>query len=109
MIEEANMFNDEPAGGKEYILASINVDVIETSDDKAYEGFYFDFEAVSEEGLVYDEWISVVMPDPDLRDCTIYPGADCEGWIVFEVDEDDDEPLMVFERGTDNEMWFELY
>ena len=44
MVKSANMFNNEPPAGKEYLLAKIAVSCISTKGDMAYEvsDYYFD-------------------------------------------------------------------
>lgn len=106
MIEEANMFNDEPSSGKEYLLTKIRFKLLATSDDKAYDINSFQFESVSGTGKVYeDTWI--VEPEPSLS-ADLYPGAEHEGWITFEIDEHDSNPLIVFERDDEGELWFSI-
>jgi len=109
MIEDANMFNDEPGSGNEYILAKIKFEYIESSEDVKFDLSDYDFDAVSENGMVYDN-PSIVQPDPKL-DADLYPGSSNEGWGVFEVAIDDEHPLLSF--GTDYQgkggIWFELY
>lgn len=109
MIEEANMFNDPPDTGNEYILAKIRFEYQECSDpDTQYDVSQFDFTAVSDNGKDY-EWVSIVCPEPKLS-ADLYPGASVEGWAAFEVDIDDN-PLLTFGRdyqGKDG-IWFKLY
>lgn len=109
MIEEANMFNDPPAAGNEYILAKIRFEYLESSDpDTQYDISQYDFTAVSASGKDY-EWASIVCPDPKLS-ADLYPGASVEGWAAFEVDIDDN-PLLTFGRnyqGKDG-IWFKFY
>ncbi len=109
MIEDANMFNDEPGTGKEYILAKIRFEYLESSEDAQYDVSDYDFTAVSEDGKDYDN-PSIVQPEPEL-DADIYPGAYAEGWGVFEVDIDDDKPLLTFGRDWKGKggIWFKLY
>ncbi|MBU1644451.1 MAG: DUF4352 domain-containing protein [Nanoarchaeota archaeon] len=107
MIKEANMFNDEPAEGKEYILAKVYFKLIKNSNGESYSIPSYKFDAVSSSGKVYES-ASVVEPEPELS-TELYPGADHEGWIAFEVDKSDKEPLMVFNRGSEGEVWIQLY
>lgn len=107
MIKDANMFNNEPPSGKEYLLAMIRFKLIKTSDNDFYSINSFKFEAVSEDGNVYDN-IIIVEPEPQLAS-DLYPEATHEGWTTFEVDKSDAQPLMVFSRGENGELWFKLY
>ena len=106
MIKEANMFNDEPAQGKEYLLAKFRFKVLSTSDDKSYSIRDYYFDAVSSDGVVYDSsW--VVDPEPSLSK-EVYAGGSSEGWIVFEINQNDANPLISFNKDEDGELWFSL-
>lgn len=106
MIKEANMFNDAPAQGKEYLLAKFRFKVIKTSDDKSYRISDYYFDAVSSEGVVYSSpW--VVGPEPSLSK-EVYAGGSSEGWIVFEINQNDINPLIAFNKDSEGELWFSL-
>ncbi len=103
MIHEANMFNDPAQKGAEYVLAKIRFEYVSgaTAETKL-DIFSFDFDAVSEDGYVYD-WASVVEPEPRLE-ASLYPGASHEGWAAYGVYKIDSKPVLSF-AGT----WFKLY
>lgn len=110
IIQEANMFNDPPRSGHEYILAKIKFEYLEGPDPNTqYHISGYDFTAVSEAGRDY-EYCSVVEPEPDL-DYRLYPGASCEGWAAYQVEVIDDKPLLTFGRDYDGKggIWFKLY
>lgn len=107
MIREANMFNDEPSEGKEYLLAKIRLTVEKTSNNKSYEIDQFYFEAVSENGVVY-ETPFVVDPEPEFYG-ELYPGGTIEGWMTFEVDKSDAHPLLRVTGAENSELWIKLY
>ena len=107
MIKEANMFNDEPSEGEEYILAKIKFELLETKDGESYDIETYKFEAVSGSGKVHDSPY-IVEPEPRLEK-ELYPGASHEGWLAVRVDKDDAKPLLSFNRGNKGELWFRLY
>ena len=110
LLQDANMFNDPPDPGFEYILARIRFNYLEGSgEDKPYEIYGSQFKAFSGDGCGYDT-LSLVEPKPVLE-ATLYPGASCEGWVVFQVKEDDKRPLLTFERESygKGKIWFKLY
>ncbi|MFH1376051.1 MAG: hypothetical protein ABIH25_00275 [Candidatus Woesearchaeota archaeon] len=107
MIEEANMFNDEPPSGKEYLLTKIKVEVISTSDNNAYDLSSYNFDAVSSSGIVYDKTY-VVEPEPSFGG-EIYSGGMKEGWKTFEVNVGDTTPLLRVSGANDKDLWFKLY
>ncbi|WP_181502859.1 hypothetical protein [Paranoxybacillus vitaminiphilus] len=48
----------------------------------------------------------IVEPEPSLS-TELYEGGEVEGWVAFLVDEDDT-PLIVWQREWDDELWFSL-
>jgi hypothetical protein len=110
LIQDANMFNDPPETGFEYILAMIRFEYLTgPTPDTTYWATSYDFDAISSTGKEYDMPF-VVEPDPSL-DADLYPGASHEGWAAFEVAIDDSKPLMTFGRYSDGTggLWWKLY
>ena len=110
LIQAANMFNDPPEAGYEYILARIRFEYLTgPTPDTAYDVSPVWFDAVSSSGYQYDT-VSVVEPDPSI-DSYLYPGASHEGWASFQVAVDDTGPVMTFGRKYDGTggIWFKLY
>ncbi len=108
MIEEASMVNEAPKPDKDYILAKIKFELISMEDDDAFDATHYEFDVVSESGRVYNEWGSIVEPDPQFG-TSLYPGSAQEGWMAFEVDSSDSKPVLAFEREEDGEVWLALY
>ncbi|RAK23460.1 S-layer family protein [Anoxybacillus vitaminiphilus] len=107
IIREANMFNEEPSFGQKYILAKFRFKLLDF-DGTAFSSYDINsskFEAVSSNGVVYDSPI-IVEPEPSLS-TELYEGGEVEGWVAFLVDEDDT-PLIVWQREQDDELWFSL-
>jgi len=110
LIQDANMFNDPPESGFEYILAKVRFEYLAgPTPDTTYYVSSIWFNAISSTGNEYD-WPWVVEPDPSL-DTTLYPGASHEGWAAFQVAIDDSMPLMTFGRYYDGTggLWWKLY
>jgi hypothetical protein len=106
-IEDANQFNEAPTADEDYVLTKFRIKVISTSDNKEFDVSSYYFNAVSESGVVYDSpW--VVMPEPSLSNVGLYPGASTEGWLAFKVKKSDNNPLIRYVYGNDNELWFSL-
>lgn len=105
MVQKANMFNDEPGEGQEYILAMFRVAVLET-EEEPFVVTHAMFDAVSAGGTVYGGFLSVAGIDPTLR-VELYEGAEHRGWTYFLVDKGDT-PVAAFDRGEDSEVWFAL-
>jgi len=109
-IKEANMFNDPPKSGFEYLLAKVKFEYLKgPTQDTTYHLSTWEFTAVSSEGKDY-EGASVVEPEPEL-DATLYQGASHTGWVAFQVAKSDFKPLMTFGRKYDGTggIWFKLY
>jgi len=106
MIRQANQFNDPPGEGKEYILAKFRVKILDSAEDKPLDLNHAMFTAVSEAGVVYSDFISIVPPEPNLR-TDLYEGAEHVGWTYFLVNKTDN-PVAAFDRSRNSERWFKL-
>jgi len=110
LIYDANMFNDPPEAGFEYILAKVRFEYLTgPTPDTAYDVSPVWFDAISSDGKEYDT-AYVVGPDPSIR-TDLYPGASHEGWAAFQVAQSDAKPVMTFGRRYDGTggVWFKLY
>jgi len=110
MIHDANMFNDLPSEGFEYVLVKIKFEYTEGPGfNTAWDITTFDFDAVSEDGYVYDTPI-VVEPEPEFG-VELYPGASHTGWAAYQVRKTDEKPVLGWMRGTYGEggVWFKIY
>lgn len=109
MIQEANQFNDDPEDGCEYILAKIGMSIQSSKDDKSVSVSKSDFEPFTGNNAEYSSFFSVVVPEPQLSR-TLYPGASTEGWVAFQVKQDDASPKFVYGSNYDGTggIWFSL-
>ena len=110
MIKDANMFNDPPPEGFEYILVKIKFKYAQGPDiNAAWDIRISDFDAVSEDGYVYDSTY-IVEPEPEFS-AELYPGASHEGWAAYHVKKTDDKPVLGWKRGSYGKggFWFKLY
>ncbi|MED1602799.1 hypothetical protein P4U41_16215, partial [Alkalihalophilus marmarensis] len=106
LVSLGNPFNDEPGEDQEYVLAKFNVKANQV-EKEPFDLNHAQFDAVSESGNTYDEFISVAGLEPDLGN-ELYTGAERTGYTYFLVDKDDQNPLAAFKRRTEAELWFEL-
>ena len=109
-IKEANIFNDPPEEGFEYILAKVRFEYLEGPDpDTKYDLSPLHFTAVSEDGKDYERPL-IVDPEPSIG-VSLYPGASHEGWVSFHVAIEDSKPTMTFGRDYKGRggVWFKLY
>ncbi|RSK26588.1 S-layer homology domain-containing protein [Bacillus sp. HMF5848] len=107
LLQEANMFNEEAPEGQKYILAKFRFTLLDY-EGKVSSSFSIDqskFSAVSSNGVVYDNPF-VITPEPQLSN-DLYVGGEVEGWVPFLINEDDT-PLIVWQRDWDDELWFSL-
>lgn len=93
MIQEANMFNDEPAEGMEYVAFRVHIQYIGTDDEAESISEIF-FDITGSANVVYDDPF-VVAPDPVL-DAKLYPGGETEGWVVLQVAIDETNIMAIF-------------
>ena len=106
MIADANMFNEEPKEGYEYMLVKAKISVVNSKEDSAISLSPSDYTLISSAGVEYER-VVVVTPDPDYR-TSIYKGAEHTGWFAFEVKKDDANPLIVYDRSFNGAggLWF---
>lgn len=105
MILDANMFNDPPLEGYEYVLVKIKFKLISApTPDTEYRTRGGLFDAVSNDGQVYEGY-STVVPDPEFYQ-NIRENLYSEGWAAYQVYETDDKPVLLF---ADGGVWFKLY
>lgn len=110
MIQSANMFNDPPDYGYEYVLVKIKWDYLSgTTASTSYDISGYDFDCYSGTGVSYDMPL-VVEPSPAL-DATLYPGASTEGWVAYQVLKTDLTPVLVIGQNYDGTggSWFKIY
>jgi len=108
LYETNSVWNDEPPSGYEYVLAKIRFKLIKMPDGVNYYSLTrAEFEAVSENGVVYDYDPFLVPPQPDIS-ADLYEGATHIGWTAFLVEISDKKPVMSFQR-DDGKAWFKLY
>ncbi|HDM78650.1 MAG TPA: DUF4352 domain-containing protein [Deltaproteobacteria bacterium] len=99
----ANMFNDEPKQGFEYLLAKIRVAYI-SGESSTYVSDS-DFKAYAE-GVGCDRAWQVLPDDkPEFEGVDLLPGGQTEGWICFEVPKNK-EVLIAYESLFDLEPRF---
>lgn len=105
MIEQANMFNDEPDPGMKYVLAKFKIKV-HYLEKEPLDINHLQFDAVSNSGSMYNDFVTIVAPAPNLR-TALYSGAEYEGWTYFMVKEGDT-PKVVYRSELDSGRWFDL-
>lgn len=109
MVADANMFNDPPAEGYEYLVANITFKVVSNAKaDAKVRVSPVNFTLVSEQGKDYEvAW--AVNPDPSIE-AELYAGASHTGWATFIVKKDDKNPLMTYGRKFDGTggVWFKV-
>ena len=105
MIKEENMFNEEPDTGMKYVLAKFKIK-IDSLEEEPFDINHAHFDAVSNAGAMYNEYVTLVTPAPNLR-TELYSGSKYEGWTYFMVKENDT-PKVVYRSGFDSERWFDL-
>lgn len=109
-IQEANMYNDKPEAGKEYILAKIKLTASNVTDDKTISLSSFSFTVFSADNTEYTSMFGVVVPSPEFHG-DIYDGDTLEGYAAYVVNKNDAAPKAVFGESYDGTggIWFALY
>lgn len=109
-IQEANMYNDKPEAGKEYILVKIKLTASNVKDDKAISLSSFSFTVFSSDNKEYTSIFGAVVPSPEFHG-DIYDGDTLEGYAAYVVNKNDAAPKAVFGESYDGTggIWFALY
>ena len=104
---DVNPYNDALDAGHEWILFRVRVHYLPNQEGTA-DDFNEEIVVVSSGGALYDEE-GVVEPEPDLADLALWPGAEQDGWVAWQVATDDQSPLMLFgSRNYEGGQWFSL-
>jgi hypothetical protein len=105
-IEDANMFNDKPAEGMEYVLIDVLLSYDKGEDPLV--GRRITFKSASTlTGQLYDD-PSVVEPEPGVDDLELLPGAKAEGWVAIQVPIDDPSPILVLYDASEGYIYVAL-
>jgi hypothetical protein len=107
IVQNANQFNDGSGSDKEYILAKFKIKMLATENDAAIDINNSLFDAVSQNGVVYDDFISVAGLSPSLA-TEYYQGSEYEGYVYFLVN-NNDQALARFKIAYEEYIWFELF
>ena len=110
LVADANMFNDSPKEGYEYLMAKFSVEVLDgTNSSVQFMQNKYDFALISEGGEEYD-YTSVVSPQPEF-DVKLNTGSSYDGYIVFEVRKTDKKPLISNGRSSDGSggVWYQAF
>jgi len=104
LIKQADNYNDPPPAGKEYFMAKFKIKALRSKNDEEINPQYM-FNIVRKDGSTYDDLGTYVSGVKLLS--AMYEGATQEGYVVFLVDEDDNDLLIVFpEYGGRSRLWF---
>ena len=96
-----NRFNKKPEAGKEYLLVTYKIKVLDSADGKAVSLNNALFKFVSQKGVKYNDFVSLA----GLTD--LYKGGEAEG-IVYGMVDEGDQPLVVFLERNDGGIWFSV-
>ena len=105
IIKNANMFNDDPKNGYEYLLVKVKVKYVSGEEPDNINPFNF---KVYINGAGYDDAF-VVLPNnyPKLELVKLMPGSEVEGWLAYEVPKNK-EVLIGFEKSYDSRCFIKI-
>ncbi len=96
-LHQANTHNAPPAAGMEYIIALLEISVLQIQPETSTVYISpFDAECLQQNGEPYARK-SLVPPQPALRG-ELQAGMPLTGWVAFEIREQDPCPQLVFGR-----------
>lgn len=96
MIAKANMFNDAPAEGKEYVLVTVKVTNIAT-EDKAENVMMATYIRLT--GSRNQQYTTGQAVAPTPLEGDVFPNGSVEGQIVFEIPSDESNLMFVLNEG----------
>jgi len=111
MIQEANIANEPPSLGKEYLVAYVIANYLEGPQGQSYKINPFDFNYLDERLRLLQPAHWVIVPEPRLSDVSpVYAGKPMEGWLAFEIPTGDDNLMVAFglDRLELEAVWFRL-
>jgi hypothetical protein len=101
-LQAASDSNPAPKAGYEYVLARIGFQMKPRGapGDKTFDlGRPLQFSVFSEDFATEYEAPSVTLPEPELKR-RVAANEPAEGWIAFEVKQEDKKPLMLFDPSS---------
>ena len=117
LIKASDEAASSPGDGHEYLLASIRFELngrtVSETSNFALVSSPFQWVVYSSSFSQYDG-ASIAAPDPALKG-SVASGETKEGWLVFEVEQDDAEPMLMFDpstggaQGRGKKLFFKLY
>ena len=92
LVSDANMFNDPPDEGQEYLCLKIWLKNIGSSPIESVNEYLF---AMISDGQVFGN-ASVVDPEPEFDADGLFPDGEMEGWVVYPIKVGDLDPMFSF-------------
>lgn len=111
MIQEANVSNEPPSAGKEYLVAYVVAKYHEGPGAQTYGINTFEFNYLDERSWLLPVADTVIEPELRLSDALpVYEGGVMKGWLAFEVPEGDANLMVAFglDRLGLGAVWFRL-
>jgi len=103
-LQIADDMNRPPDQGMEYILARLRVGNTGTQDIATDIG-NDDFALTGDRSLVYRQWSTWGVPEPELN-AELYPGGETEGWVRMQTSAGDSNPILMYEEDWDGNVRF---
>ena len=108
MVKKANMFNDDPPSGMEYVVVKIKAYVMSQDKDSYINLGDYNFNPYSGSDDKY-AYYHAVAPDPKFSG-KLYTGDTLEGYAVYCVDKSDSAPKLAIgeDSGGNGGKWFAI-
>lgn len=106
IVQASNAFNTPPGPGQQYVLAQFRIKVVASTEEPISINHH-QFDAVSQDAVVYADFVSVAGLRPQLS-VELYSGAEYVGLTYF-LTEQGDNPLFVFRRSDVGGTWFGVW
>ncbi len=96
-----------PDAGSIYLVVNVRVDFIGEPSEKKHYLSTFDFRVVGSKGVIYDAELFAETDTP-LKSGEFYGGATTSGDLVYEIDEQDTNLVLIWNCGLGVDRYFEI-
>ncbi|MCD1294054.1 hypothetical protein CUJ83_03470 [Methanocella sp. CWC-04] len=106
-ISDANVLNQAPKDGKEYLMAKFRYRLEKLGPaGESFRISTLDFDAVTTDGVVVNG--IPLMAGIEMINAELYEGGTKEGWVIYQVPKDDASPVIAYGRMVSGSggLWF---
>ncbi len=109
-IHQANMFNNPPIEGQEYILLKVRADYVRGDSTQVIQLDGRSCVIVTSDNRIFTKYEQVIVAPTPWFNRQVYPGGFSDGWLAFPSGARDPHPLLQCSRNADGSggVWMDL-